>query len=79
LSSARHKLNAAYFQGSLIVTGLIGAIGGSWNVFILVAAVLTATSALRRRFDSSDRLGNAESANLGPLAWQKCCVGGPPC
>ena len=76
MSSAHHKLNAAYIQGSLIVTGLIG---GSWNVFILVAAVLTATSALRRRFDSSDRLGNAESANLGPLAWQKCCVGGPPC
>jgi hypothetical protein len=43
LSSAHHKLNAAYIQGSLIVTGLIG---GSWNVFILVAAVLTATSAL---------------------------------
>jgi hypothetical protein len=46
LSSARNKLNAAYIHGSLIIAGLIGAIGGSWNVFILVAAVLTATSAL---------------------------------
>ncbi|MFT5326605.1 MAG: hypothetical protein ACI8P0_004482 [Planctomycetaceae bacterium] len=46
MSSARNKLNAAYIHGSLIIAGLIGAIGGSWNVFILVAAVLTATSAL---------------------------------
>jgi hypothetical protein len=46
LSSARHKLNAAYIHGSLIIAGLIGAIGQSWNVFILVAAVLTATSVL---------------------------------
>jgi hypothetical protein len=46
LSSARHKLNAAYIHGSLIIAGLIGAIGESWNVFILVAGVLTAPSAL---------------------------------
>ena len=46
MSSARHKLNAAYIHGSLIIAGLIGAIGQSWNVFILVAVVLTATSAL---------------------------------
>ena len=46
MSSARHKLNAAYIHGSLIIAGLIGAIGQSWNVFILVAAVLTATSVL---------------------------------
>jgi hypothetical protein len=46
LSSARHKLNAAYIHGSLILAGLLGAIGESWNVFILTAAVLTASSAL---------------------------------
>jgi hypothetical protein len=46
LPSARHKLNAAYFHGSLIIAGLLGAIGQSWNVFVLTAAVLTATSAL---------------------------------
>ncbi|NQV26637.1 MAG: hypothetical protein HQ518_19955 [Rhodopirellula sp.] len=46
MSSARNKLNAAYIHGSLMIAGLIGAIGGSWNVFILVAAVLTATSVL---------------------------------
>ena len=46
MSSARNKLNAAYIHGSLIIAGLLGAIGQSWNVFILVAAVLTATSIL---------------------------------
>ena len=46
MSSARHKLNAADIHGSLIIAGLIDAIGESWNIFILVAAVLTATSAL---------------------------------
>jgi hypothetical protein len=46
LSSARNKLNAACIHGSLIIAGLLGAIGESWKVFILVAAVLTATSVL---------------------------------
>ena len=46
MPSARHKLNAAYIHGSLIIAGLLGAIGQSWNVFILTAAVLTATSVL---------------------------------
>ncbi|NQV24886.1 MAG: hypothetical protein HQ518_11010 [Rhodopirellula sp.] len=46
MSSARNKLDAAYIHSSLIIAGLIGAIGGSWNVFILVVALLTATSAL---------------------------------
>jgi hypothetical protein len=46
LSSARNKLNTAYIHGSLIIAGLIGAIGESWNIFLLTAAVLTATSVL---------------------------------
>jgi hypothetical protein len=46
LSSARNKLNTAYIHGFLIIAGLLGAIGDSWNIFILVAAVLTATSVL---------------------------------
>jgi len=46
LSSARNKLNTAYIHGSSIIASLLGAIGDSWNIFILVAAVLTATSAL---------------------------------
>jgi hypothetical protein len=29
-----------------MIAGLLGAIGESWNIFILVAAVLTATSVL---------------------------------
>ena len=46
MPSARHKLNAAYIHGSLLIAGLIGATTESWNVFILTASVLTATSVL---------------------------------
>ena len=46
LSTARHKLNAACLHGSLVIAGLAGAIANSWNVFVLVACVLTATSVL---------------------------------
>ena len=44
--SARNKLNTAYIHGSLIIAGLIGAIGESLNIFIPAVAVLTATSVL---------------------------------
>jgi hypothetical protein len=46
LCSARNKLNTAYLHDSLIIAGFIVAIGESWNIFILTAAVLTATSVL---------------------------------
>jgi hypothetical protein len=46
LSTARHKLNAACINGSLIIAALVGATANSWNAFILTAAVLTATSVL---------------------------------
>ena len=46
MPSARHKLNAAYIHGSLLIAGLIGASAESWNVFVLAASVLTATSVL---------------------------------
>ncbi len=36
--SAKHKLNAAYFLGSLLIAGLIGAITRSWVVFALALA-----------------------------------------
>jgi hypothetical protein len=35
LSSARNKLNTAYIHGSLIIAGLLGAIGDSWDLFIM--------------------------------------------
>ena len=37
---ARQKLNAAYFCGSLLVAGLVGAVTQSWTVFFLTALVL---------------------------------------
>lgn len=37
---ARQKLNAAYFQGSLVVAAFAGRIAQSWAVFIVVLAVL---------------------------------------
>lgn len=46
MPSARHKLNAAYIHGSLLIAGLIGAATESWNVFVLAASILTATSVL---------------------------------
>jgi hypothetical protein len=36
--SAKHKLNAAYFLGALLIAGLLGAITGSWIVFALALA-----------------------------------------
>jgi hypothetical protein len=50
--SAKHKLNAAYFQGALLVAGLVGALADSWAVFViaLIALLLAAYHAgdLRR-------------------------------
>jgi len=42
--SARNKLNSAAVHGSLAVAALIGAVCGSWGVFLLASAVLVATS-----------------------------------
>jgi F0F1-type ATP synthase assembly protein I len=38
--SARRKLNAAFFNGSLIVAALVGWLFGSWTVFALILVVL---------------------------------------
>jgi hypothetical protein len=40
--SAKHKLNAAHFTGSLLVAGLIGWVTGSFTVFwiVLVASMI---------------------------------------
>jgi hypothetical protein len=46
LSFVRNKRNAACILGSLILAGRVSAIGESWNVFTLVAAVLTGTPLL---------------------------------
>ncbi|WP_075091240.1 hypothetical protein [Planctomyces sp. SH-PL14] len=37
--SARQKLNNAHVHGALIVAALIGAVTGSWAVFLLSALV----------------------------------------
>ena len=38
--SAKHKLNAAQFCGSLLVAGLFGGLMGSWVVFVIALAAL---------------------------------------
>ena len=38
--SARHKLNAAYMQGSLIIAGFIGGVFESFFAFVITFAVL---------------------------------------
>ena len=43
-TTARHKLNGSYLHGALIVAGLLGAVSGSWTIFLLAAGVLVATS-----------------------------------
>ena len=41
---AKHKLNAAYTGGALLVAGLLGWLTGSWVVFLVALAVLLALS-----------------------------------
>jgi hypothetical protein len=38
--NARNKLNVAYFNGSVIVAGLIGMVIQSWPIFVAALAVL---------------------------------------
>jgi hypothetical protein len=38
--TARHKLNAAYFQGALIIAGILGAVTESYLVFFIALASL---------------------------------------
>jgi 1,4-dihydroxy-2-naphthoate octaprenyltransferase len=41
--SARHKLNRAFVNGSLLLAGVAGALTGSWLVFgLALAALVTA-------------------------------------
>jgi len=37
---ARHKLNAAYFNGSLLLAALAGGLADSWAVFAAALALL---------------------------------------
>ena len=40
--SARHKLNSAYLTGSAIIAAILGAMAGSWLVFVVTFAMLAA-------------------------------------
>jgi hypothetical protein len=42
--SAKHKLNAAYFSGAVLVASVAGAVTGSWGVFgvALIALLIAA-------------------------------------
>lgn len=37
---ARNKLNVAYVNGALILSGLVGLATGSWQIFALAAMML---------------------------------------
>jgi uncharacterized membrane protein len=53
--SARTKLNVAFFNGTLLIAGLLGAVTQSWKVFsvalvvLLVASVITGEIRFRKR------------------------------
>ena len=38
--TAKHKLNAAYWNGTLLAAGVIGGIAGSWPVFLVALSGL---------------------------------------
>lgn len=38
--TAKHKLNSAYIQGTLVIAAMVGILTESWLVFLLVAVVL---------------------------------------
>ena len=42
--TAKHKLNASFIHGALVIAGLLGAASGSWTIFLIAAGVLVATS-----------------------------------
>ena len=42
--SAKHKLNAAYLNGALLIAAVFGIAAESLTVFLLVAALLIASS-----------------------------------
>ena len=42
--TAKQKLNGSYVHGALIIAGVLGAISGSWTVFLIATGVLVATS-----------------------------------
>ena len=57
---ARQKLNAAYFHGCLIVSGLVGLVSQSWTLFglaLIVSLALCCHSGEIRHRPSSGRMG----------------------
>jgi len=42
--TAKNKLNGAYFNGALVVAGLLGAATGSWGVFLITTCFLIAVN-----------------------------------
>ena len=42
--TAKHKLNAAYLNGSLVIAGALGLMTQSFTVFFVAAAVLIVSS-----------------------------------
>lgn len=42
--SARHKLNQANVNGTLVIAGVVGAATESWTLFVILVAILVALS-----------------------------------
>ena len=40
--TAKHKLNAAFIQGALVIAAVFGILAGSWLVFLITAGILIA-------------------------------------
>ena len=52
--TAKHKLNAAYTNGALVMAAVAGIMFESWIVFLIVAGVLIAGGTPPWCFDTTD-------------------------
>ena len=46
--SAKHKLNAAAFNGALLFALVAGGLSGSWGVFLVVLALMVVSAMVAR-------------------------------
>ena len=46
--SAKHKLNAAFFNGALLFALVAGGVTGSWGVFLVVLSLMVASAMVAR-------------------------------
>ena len=44
--TARHKLNQSYFNGVLLIAGVVAFLIGSWEIFVVLLVLLTIAAIL---------------------------------